>query len=110
YAFALGAGVLIVTVGAARISARIPGALIGLVGAGIAVAVFNLDARGVSLLGALSIPLPHLALPTLPGMDQLTVMVQLALVVAMVCIMQTAAVASTFPSDEGNPENVSRDF
>jgi sulfate permease, SulP family len=72
YAFALGAGVLIVTAGTARISARIPGALIGLVGAGIAVALFDLEARGVSLLGALSIPLPHLALPTLPGMDELT--------------------------------------
>ena len=34
----------------------------------------------------------------------------MALVVAMVCIMQTAAVASTFPSDEGTPDDVSRDF
>jgi MFS superfamily sulfate permease-like transporter len=37
-------------------------------------------------------------------------MVQLALVVAMVCVMQTAAVASTFPSEEGKVEDVSRDF
>jgi sulfate permease, SulP family len=50
------------------------------------------------------------ALPTLAGTDELTQMVQLALVVAMVCIMQTAAVAGTFPSDEGRPDNVSRDF
>ena len=90
------------TTGIARISSRVHGALIGLVGAGLAVALFHLDGRGVSLLGALSLPLPHLALPTLPGMDQLSRMVQLALVVAMVCIMQTAAVASTFPSDQGN--------
>ena len=110
YTLALGAGVLIVTMGTARISSRVPGALIGLVGAGLAVALFHLDGRGVSLLGALSLPLPHLALPTLPGMDQLSRMVQLALVVAMVCIMQTAAVASTFPSDQGKPDNVSRDF
>ena len=110
YTLALGAGVLIVTMGTARISSRVPGALIGLVGAGLAVALFHLDARGVSLLGALSVPLPHLALPALPGMDELSSMVQLALVVAMVCIMQTAAVASTFPSDEGKPDNVSRDF
>jgi sulfate permease, SulP family len=110
YTLALGAGVLIVTTGTARISSRVPGALIGLVGAGLAVALFHLDGRGVSLLGALSLPLPHLALPTLPGMDQLSRMVQLALVVAMVCIMQTAAVASTFPSDQGKPDNVSRDF
>ena len=37
-------------------------------------------------------------------------MVPLALVVAMVCIMQTAAVARTFPSDDGKPDDVSRDF
>jgi len=31
-------------------------------------------------------------------------------VVAMVCIMQTSAVASTFPSDEGKPDDISRNF
>ncbi|MDB5402969.1 MAG: SulP family inorganic anion transporter [Rhodopila sp.] len=58
----------------------------------------------------LSVPLPRLAIPPLPGMDELGHMFQLALVVAMVCIMQTAAVASTFPSDDGTPDDVSRDF
>jgi len=110
YALMLGAGVLIVTMGTAQFSSRVPGALIGLVGAGLAVALFHLDARGVSLLGALSVALPHLALPALPGMGEIGSMVQLALVVATVCIMQTAAVAGTFPSDEGKPDNVSGDF
>ena len=110
YALGLGAGVLIVTLVASRISPRIPGALIGLVAAGIAVAWFHLGAHGVSLLGALSVPLPQVALPTLPDVEAFGRMVQLALVVAVVCIMQTAAVASTFPSDEGKPDDVSRDF
>jgi sulfate permease, SulP family len=81
-----------------------------LVGAGVAVALFHLDARGVSVVGALSVPLPRLALPVLPGIGELTQLVPLALVVTMVCIMQTAAVASTFPSDEEKPDNTSRDF
>jgi SulP family sulfate permease len=110
YTLALGAGVLIVTMGTARISARVPGALIGLVGAGLAVALFHLDARGVSLLGALSASLPRLALPAMSGVREIGHLVPLALVVAMVCIMQTAAVAGTFPSDEGKPDDVSRDF
>jgi len=110
YTLALGFGVLIVTMGTARISSRIPGALIGLVGAGLAVALFHFEAHGVSLVGPLSVPLPHLAIPSLPGMDELGQMFQLALVVATVCIMQTAAVASTFPSDDGTPDDVSRDF
>jgi sulfate permease, SulP family len=110
YTLALGAGVLIVTIGAARISSRIPGALIGLVGAGLAAALFHFEAHGVSLVGPLSVSLPRLAVPALPGLDELGHMFQLALVIAMVCIMQTAAVASTFPSDDGAPDDVSRDF
>jgi hypothetical protein len=86
YPLGLGAGVLIVTIGTARISSRVPGALIGLVGAGLAVAFFHLGARGVSLLGTLSVRLPGLALPALPAMSELGGMIQLALVVAMVCI------------------------
>jgi sulfate permease, SulP family len=88
----------------------VPGALIGLVGAGLAVALFHLDDRGVSVVGALSVPLPRLAVPVLPDLGELSQLVPLALVVAMVCIMQTAAVASTFPSDQDKPDNVSRDF
>jgi len=83
YPLGLGAGVLIVTIGAARISSRVPGALIGLVGAGLAVAFFHLGTRGVSLLGTLSVRLPGLALPALPGMGELGRTIQLALVVAM---------------------------
>jgi sulfate permease, SulP family len=110
YALALGAGVLAVTVGTARISSKVPGALIGVVGAGVVVALFHLQTRGVSLLGALSVQLPQLALPSLPANHELGQLVTLALVVAMVCIMQTSAVASTFPSEKDRPDNVSRDF
>jgi SulP family sulfate permease len=110
YALAIGLGVLSATLVTARISAHIPGALIGLVGAGLAVAVFHLDARGVEMLGALPARLPILALPGLPDIEELGSLVPLALVIAMVCIMQTAAVAGTFPSDDDKPDNVSRDF
>lgn len=103
WTFAIGAGVLIVTIGAARISPKIPGALIGLLGAGLAVAVFHLDARGVSVLGPLAVRLPQVAMPSLPGLVELGRLVPLALVVAMVCIMQTAAVAGTFPRRKARP-------
>ncbi len=107
---ALGAGVLVVTLGAAMISNRIPGALIGLVGAGLAVFLFHLEARGVDVLGALSVPPPRFALPINPGIGEWSQLVPLALVVAMVCIMQTAAVASVYPSDPDAPDDTSRDF
>jgi MFS superfamily sulfate permease-like transporter len=110
FSLALGVGVLFITLVASRISPRIPGALLGLLGAGVATALFHLETRGVSLLGPLAVTLPHVALPAMPGMEEFGRMLQLALVVAMVCVMQTAAVASTFPSDEGRVEDVSRDF
>jgi SulP family sulfate permease len=107
YALAIGVGVLVATIVTAQISSRVPGALIGLVAAGLAVALFHLD---VSVLGALPAKLPTLALPAFPDTDELGHLVPLALVIAMVCIMQTAAVASTFPSDDKKPDDVSRDF
>lgn len=110
YTLALGVGVLAVTMGTAQISHRVPGALIGLVGAGLAVAVFHLQARGVSVVGALSVPAPRFVLPVVPAIGEWTQLVPLALVIAMVCIMQTAAVATTFPSDRTQPDDVSRDF
>jgi sulfate permease, SulP family len=110
YTLALGVGVLAVTLGMARVSSKVPGALIGVIGAGVAVALFHLQTRGVSLLNPLSIELPHVALPSLPRTRELGHLLPLALVVAMVCIMQTSAVASTFPSEKVGPDDVSRDF
>src|SRR6516164_2953783 len=110
YTLALGAGVLIVTLGTARISAKIPGALIGVVAAGVAVALFHLQSRGASLLEPLHVELPRLALPSLPEARDIGRLLPLALIVAMVCIMQTSAVASTFPSEEDRPDDASRDF
>jgi MFS superfamily sulfate permease-like transporter len=58
----------------------------------------------------LSVELPHVTLPSLPSAHDIGQLVPLALVVAMVCIMQTAAVASTFPSEKGAPDDASEDF
>lgn len=110
YTLALGGGVLAVTIAAGWISHRIPGALIGLVGAGVAVAMLHLGSYGVSLVGPLSVSVPSLTMPVPLDGSELSHLLLLALIVAMVCMMQTAAVAGTFPSDEGESENVSRDF
>jgi sulfate permease, SulP family len=84
--------------------------LAALVAAGAAVAVLHLGERGVSVLGPLSVATPEVALPALADVRDLAGLAPLALVVAMVCMMQTAAVARGFPSDEERPDNFSRDF
>ncbi len=57
------AAVILVVVGARRISRRIPGALIAAVGAIAASWVFGLQARGVPVLGPVPSGLPRLGLP-----------------------------------------------
>ncbi|MGO9062882.1 MAG: SulP family inorganic anion transporter [Candidatus Binataceae bacterium] len=110
YALAIGVAVLAVTMLSEQISPRIPGALIGLVGAAIAVAGLHLEAHGVTVLKPLPSGLPALTLPTFVDAQNIFRLLPTALVVATVCMMQTAAVVRSFPSDPDQPEDVSRDF
>jgi len=109
YPTSIGLGVLLLTVLSERISARIPGAFIGFVGAGIAVWVFGLARRGTAVIGALPIGHWH---PTMaaPSWGEFTQLLPVSLIVALVCMMQTAAVARSFAGDPERQENVSRDF
>ena len=105
----LGLGVLAVVALSERIDARIPGALIGLLLAGGATALFGLEDRGVSVLGAVSATLPAIAVPAISA-SHLTGLVSLSLIIAVVVMVQTAATTRSFPSDPDEPPDVDRDF
>jgi len=109
YTLVIGLGVFVVILVAERTDARIPGALIGLVAASAAVVVLGLEARGVAAIGTLSIARPSLALPDV-SLAQVLRLVPLALIVAVVTMVQTAATTRSFPSDPGVPPDVNRDF
>jgi sulfate permease, SulP family len=94
---------------AERWNPRIPGALIGLVVSAIAVRLFALDQHGVAVLGELPIAPPALAL-ILPSWDDITQLLPAALLVALVCMIQIAAVVRTFPSEPNGEEDITRDF
>jgi sulfate permease, SulP family len=108
-ALALGAGVFLVTFGCEKISARLPGALIGLLLATLITLVFHLESRGVSVLGTVSGALPHLALPAV-GLTDITHLAPLALLIALIVMVQTAATTRSFPPAAGEPPDVNRDF
>jgi len=93
---------------AERLGPRIPGPLIGLIGAGVAAVTLRLSEHGVALLGALPSVLPTFRLPSFDR-DALQ-LVPIAFIVALVCIMQTATVARLFPSEEGKVDDVGADF
>jgi len=109
YTLIIGFGVLAVVIVSERISARIPGALIGLVGATLAVILFSLESKGVKVVGTVPATLPR---PTLPDIapEQWVRLVPLAFVIAVVVMVQTAATTRSFPSDPDRPADVNGDF
>jgi SulP family sulfate permease len=109
FTLAIGAGVLAVVLVSERIDGRIPGALIGLVVATLAVVWFDLEHHGVKVLGEIKGTLPVPALPAV-SIGQLAGLVPLALIVAITVMVQTAATTRSFPSDPDEPPDVDRDF
>jgi MFS superfamily sulfate permease-like transporter len=105
----IGGGVLAVTLAAERFTPRVPGALLGLIAASVAVVVLRLDERGVAVLGALPAALPRLSFTFVDVRDALQ-LVPVALIVALVCMLQTTVVLRSNPSNPDAPEDPSRDF
>jgi SulP family sulfate permease len=92
-----------------RFAPRLPGALLALAAATLAVVLFRLEARGVAVLGALPSGWPSLAPPVLDWTD-IRSLVPLALVIALVVMMQTATVSRSFRDPGGAEPKVDRDF
>ena len=107
-ALAIALGVFGVTFGAEKLNPRIPGALIGLVAASAAAWTLGLGARGVSLLGALPSVTPTPIVPTLHA-ESLLPLVGLAAIIALVVMVQTAAVTRSFSAGDADPD-VDRDY
>jgi sulfate permease, SulP family len=109
--FTLGIGVAVlalVTV-SERIDVRIPGALIGLIAAATAVIFLNLEGRGVAVLGDIPGTLPKLVVPDI-AIGRWLQLVPLALIIAIIVMVQTAATTRSFLSDKNQPPDVDRDF
>jgi sulfate permease, SulP family len=109
YALGIGLFVLVATQATERLAKRLPGALLALTAVAITTAALHLERHGVDVLGILPATLPRIALPTTKLGDALRIL-PLALIVALVCMMQTAAVLRAYPSHPEGPRHVARDF
>jgi len=107
-ALAIGLAVFAVTFGAEKLSPRVPGALIALVGATVAAATLRLARRGVAVLGAPPAGLPSPRMPWL-SLEALAPLVGLALVIALVVMVQTAVTSREFSGPDGEAD-VDRDY
>jgi sulfate permease, SulP family len=105
----IGLGVLAVVAGCAAISEKIPGALIALIAATLAVIVAGLEAKGVTVVGTVPATLPTPSLPDIAP-EKWARLIPLSLLIAIVVMVQTAAVTRAFPSDPDKPADVDRDF
>lgn len=106
---AIGLGVFALVLGAERIDARLPGALVGLVAATVVVAAGNLDHHGVAVLGPFAHGAPHLGLQGV-SWTAIQKLAPLAGVVALVVVSQSAATTRAFAAEEPYATDVGRDF
>jgi SulP family sulfate permease len=104
----IGLGVLAIMLAGHAVSPRFPGALIGLCLAGLATVALGLEARGVATLGPLTGGALHLSLPAI-SWDDIRVIAPLAVLIALVVMVQTAATTRSFPNSAEGPD-VNRDF
>ncbi|HXQ59594.1 MAG TPA: SulP family inorganic anion transporter, partial [Acidimicrobiales bacterium] len=109
WTLAIGVIVFAVVVASEKIDRRIPGALIGLIGSTVVVAVAGLHTRGVAVLGTVAHSPPHVGLTDL-SWSSLGSVLPIAAVVALVVVSQSAATTSAFASAQSDGEGVGRDF
>jgi MFS superfamily sulfate permease-like transporter len=108
WTLAVGLGVLAIMFAGEAVSPRFPGALIGLCLSGLAAVTLDLDAKGVAMLGSIAGAAPHLSLPMISS-DELYIVAPLAVLIALVVMVQTAATTRAFPNSADGPD-VNRDF
>jgi MFS superfamily sulfate permease-like transporter len=109
FTLAIGLGVLAVVAGSEAISAKIPGALIGLIAATAAVVWAGLEGKGVHVIGAVPATLPTPSFPDIAP-ERWAKLLPLALLISIVVMVQTAATTRSFLSDPDQPADVDRDF
>jgi high affinity sulfate transporter 1 len=98
-AFAVGAGTLVAILLLKR-RPRVPGLLIAVVGAMLAVAIFDLPSVGVAVLGPLPRGLPALAVPAI-GFDDLPPVLMGGLAVSLVAFADTSVLSRTYAARLG---------
>jgi SulP family sulfate permease len=108
YTVVLGFLVFAASVAGEKLNLPVPGGLVGLVAATIAVGLFGLDHKGVAVVGAASAAWPHPGWPALTRNDFQN-LAALTLIVATVVMVQTAATTRAFASVT-DPQDVNRDF
>jgi SulP family sulfate permease len=106
---AVSLGVIAVVLAVRRITRRIPGALIAVVGAIIASRVADLAAHGVSVLGYIPRGLPAFGLPAF-GLHNTLALLGTSASIFLVILAQSAATARAYAAKYGEPFSTDTDL
>ncbi len=109
WSLGIGAGVLVLVLGAERLDRRLPAALFGLVASATLVWLTRLPGRGVAVVGAVQPAAPALRLAGL-SWSAVVDLAPLAAVVALVVISQSAATVRAFADRPDGAGDVDQDF
>lgn len=106
----LSLAVIATILGLGRVSPRIPGPLLAVVGSIVLAAALDWEQRrDIEMVGALPAGLPALNVPTAPLADVLA-LVPTALVILLVCVAQSVSTASAFAIQHDDPHDPNRDL
>ena len=106
---AVGLGSFAVLLISPKLLPRLPAALVAMVLAGLAVALFGLDARGVYTVGEVPAGLPTLTIPTIP-LDELKTLVASAASIALIAFTSAMLTARSFAAKNGYDVDADRDL
>ncbi len=106
WALGIAAAVLSIVVIAERVDRRVPGALVGVIGATAVVGLAGLRGRGVKVVGTVQGGLPSLGWPS-ASLHQVGNLMAMAVTVASLCVVQTSA---TSRSGASGPADGPADF
>jgi high affinity sulfate transporter 1 len=109
YALGIGAGSLVLILVFQRLLPRIPGVLVAVVLAIVAVNVFDLTSQGVKVVGPLPEGFPPFTIPIVPVGDLLLLFAG-ALGIALVSLTDTISTASAFAARSGDQINGDREM
>ena len=105
----LSLGVVVVVLGLERFLPKMPAALVGVVVFSVVATVIDASTKGVAMVGEVPAGLPTFALPSITW-SAVATLVPGALAIAIVILAQSAAVARSFATKNGYPDDTNRDL
>jgi SulP family sulfate permease len=106
----VGLGTILLILLLRRINRRLPGPLLGMVGAALAVAILDLDGQGVRVIGELPRGFPPFSVPPVLDFDLMGRLVTGSLAVSAIGLVEAVSIARSISSQTGQRLDSNQEF